>query len=54
VRAFKVNVVLLLKGEMRFQSFFMLMTTQPCFAASSYRAWVKAPTLLSGSPCAGP
>ena len=29
---------------MRFQSFFMLMTTQPCFLASSYRACVKVPT----------
>jgi hypothetical protein len=38
----------------RFQSFFMLMTTQSCFVASSYNAWVKVPTLVSGSPCAGP
>src|SRR6516225_9823369 len=35
------------KAKMRFQSFFMLMTTQPCFAASSYSAWVKVPTLVS-------
>jgi hypothetical protein len=34
---------------MRFQSFFMLMTVQPCFFASSYSAWVKVPTLVSGS-----
>ncbi len=41
-------------ANMRFQSFFMLMTVQPCFFASSYSAWVKAPTLVSGSPKAGP
>jgi len=39
---------------MRFQSFFMLTTVQPFFLASSYSAWVKVPTLESGSPCAGP
>ena len=37
-----------------FQSFFMLMTIQPFFFASSYSAWVKVPTLVSGSPWAGP
>ena len=37
-----------------FQSFFMLMTTQPSFMASSYSSWVNAPTLVSGRPCAGP
>ena len=39
---------------MRFQSFFMLMTVQPFFVASSYNAWVKVPTLVSGRPWAGP
>src|SRR5215469_16221742 len=42
------------KAKTRFQSFFMLMTTQRCFIASSYRAWLKVPTLVSGSPSAGP
>jgi hypothetical protein len=37
-----------------FQSFFMLMTVQPFFFASSYNAWVKVPTLVSRRPCAGP
>ena len=41
-------------AKIRFQSFFMLMTVQPSFFASSYSAWVKAPTLVSGSPWAGP
>jgi hypothetical protein len=41
-------------AKMRFQSFFILITTQPCCFASSYNAWVKAPTLVSGSPAAGP
>ena len=40
--------------KMVFQSFFMLMTVQPFFFASSYSAWVKVPTLVLGSPCAGP
>ena len=40
--------------EYRVQSFFMLITTQPCFVASSYSAWVKVPTFVSGSPSAGP
>src|SRR5262245_14418183 len=38
---------------MCFQSFFMLITVQPFFFASSYRAGVTAPTLLLGRPCAG-
>jgi hypothetical protein len=37
----------------RFQSFFMLMTVQPSCFASSYSAWVKVPTLVSGNPWAG-
>jgi len=41
-------------AKIRFQSSFMLITTQPFFFASSYRACVKVPTLLSGSPRAGP
>ena len=41
-------------GKMRRQSFFMLITVQPSFFASSYSAWVKVPTLLSGRPWAGP
>ena len=41
-------------AKMRFQSFFMLITVQPFFLASSYSAWVKVPTLVSGSPSAGP
>jgi hypothetical protein len=38
---------------MRFQSFFMLMTIHPSFFASSYKSWVKMPTLVLGSPSAG-
>jgi hypothetical protein len=41
-------------AKMRFQSFFMLITVQPSFFASSYSACVKVPTLLSGRPWAGP
>jgi hypothetical protein len=37
-----------------FQSFFMLMTVQPLALASSYKAWLKVPTLVSGNPAAGP
>jgi hypothetical protein len=38
-------------AKMRFQSFFMLMTTQPCFFASSYySAQVNMPTLVPGQP----
>src|SRR4030095_3259166 len=40
--------------KMVLHSFFMLMTVQPFFFASSYSAWVKVPTLVLGSPCAGP
>jgi hypothetical protein len=36
--------------KMRFQSFFMLITIQPSFFASSYSSWVKVPTFVSGSP----
>ena len=42
------------KVKIRFQSFFMLITNQPLFFASSYSASVKAPTLVSGNPSAGP
>jgi len=42
------------KAKIRFQSFFMLIMTQPCFFASSYSDWVKVPTFVSGSPSAGP
>src|SRR5262245_29570427 len=41
-------------AKMRFQSFFMLITVDPSFFASSYSACVKVPTLLSGRPWAGP
>ena len=41
-------------AKMRLQSVFMLITVQPSFFASSYSACVKAPTLVSGNPCAGP
>ena len=41
-------------SKMVFQSFFMLMTVQPCFFALSYSACVKVPTWVSGSPWAGP
>src|SRR5216684_2867646 len=41
-------------AKMRFQSAFMLMIVQPPFFASSYRTWVKVPTLVMGSPSAGP
>src|SRR5215204_6564525 len=41
-------------AKMRFQSFFMLITVQPFFVASSKSAGVKAPTLVSGRPEAGP
>jgi hypothetical protein len=40
--------------KIRFQSSFMLITTQPLFLASSYSAGVKVPTLVLGSPWAGP
>ena len=42
------------KAKIFFQSFFMLMTVQPCFFAMSYISWLKVPTLVSGKPCAGP
>src|SRR5260370_11307756 len=38
------------KAKMRFQSFFMLMTIQPSFFASSLSASVKMPTFVSGRP----
>jgi hypothetical protein len=38
----------------RFQSFFMLTTTQSLLLASAISAWVKVPTLVAGSPWAGP
>lgn len=38
---------------MRCQSFFMLMTIQPFFCASSYSDCVNMPTLVAGSPCVG-
>jgi hypothetical protein len=41
-------------AKMRRQSFFMLITVQPFFFASSYSAGGKVPTLVSGRPCAGP
>jgi hypothetical protein len=41
-------------GKDLFQSSFMLITIQPFFFASSYSAWVKVPTFVAGSPCAGP
>src|SRR5215813_7503989 len=51
----KVSVTALFsKAKTRFQSFFILMTNQPCFFASSYRASVKVPTLVSRRPRAGP
>ena len=42
------------KANTRFQSFFILMTVQLFFFASSYSACVKVPTLVSGNPLAGP
>jgi hypothetical protein len=42
------------KANTRFQSFFMLMTVQLFCFASSYSACVNLPTLVSGSPLAGP
>jgi hypothetical protein len=39
---------------MRFQSFFMLITDQPLAFASFINDWSKMPTLVSGSPSAGP
>ena len=38
------------KAKMRFQSFFMLMTVQPSFFASSKSGWLKVPTLVWGNP----
>ncbi|MFM2446248.1 MAG: hypothetical protein RI936_695, partial [Pseudomonadota bacterium] len=32
----------------------MLITTQRCFLAPSYSAYVQVPTLVAGSPLAGP
>ena len=40
--------------KMRFQSFFMLITIQPSFVASSYRLCGNVPTFVSGNPWAGP
>ena len=40
--------------KMRFQSFFMLITVQPSFFASSYKSSVNVPTLVLGKPLAGP
>jgi hypothetical protein len=42
------------KGKMRFQSFFMLITTQAFFVASVRSASENVPTLVFGSPAAGP
>ena len=42
------------REEIFLQSFFMLMTIQPFFIASSYSSCVNAPTLVSGRPWAGP
>ena len=43
------------QAKIFFQSFFILITVQPCFLASSYSPWVEnVPTLVSGShsvPC---
>jgi hypothetical protein len=36
------------KTNTRFQSFFVLITTQPCDFALSQSAWLKVPTSLSG------
>lgn len=41
-------------GKMTFQSVFMLMTVQPFDLASLYNACVNVPTLVAGSPWAGP
>jgi hypothetical protein len=41
-------------AKMRFQSLFMLITVQPRVFASSMSDWGKVPTLVSGSPPAGP
>ncbi len=41
-------------AKIRFQSFFMLITNQLFDLASSYNACVNVPTLVSGSPIAGP
>jgi hypothetical protein len=40
--------------KIRLQSCFMLTTVQLFCFASSYSAWVKVPTLVSGNPWAGP
>src|SRR5215510_1672127 len=42
------------KAKIRFQSLFILITTHPCFFASSYSACVNVPTFVSGSANAGP
>jgi hypothetical protein len=41
-------------AKIRFQSFFMLITVQSFFFASSYSSGVNVPTLVSGKPFAGP
>jgi hypothetical protein len=41
-------------AKIRRQSFFILITVQPLLFASSYNAWVKVPTVVSGRPPAGP
>jgi len=43
-----------LLGNMVFQSFFMLMTTQPFFFASSINDCGNVPNLVSDRPLAGP
>jgi hypothetical protein len=40
------------KEKMPFQSFFMLITVHFFALASSYRAWLKVPTLVSSNPSA--
>jgi hypothetical protein len=41
-------------AKTRLQSLFILMTVQLFCLASSYSAWGKVPTLVAGSPWAGP
>ena len=41
-------------GKIRFQSFFIEITVQPRCMASSISDWENVPTLVSGSPLAGP
>lgn len=53
-RSVRIQTLTYSNANTRFQSFFMLTTVHPLATASSYNACEKVPTLVAGSPCAGP